>query len=78
MPRAIRGVLITCEPAIKSILLHIDKTQLNNEAIIEDLDDTHLFVKEQMLKTLQSKLDEKLKETYRVEQPLEDSDAEGN
>ncbi|KAK0668816.1 TFIIH subunit TTDA/Tfb5 [Cercophora samala] len=74
MPRAIRGVLIECEPAIKSILIHIDSTQLNNDAIIEDLDETHLMVKEQMVKTLQARLDEKLKETYRVEQPLEDSD----
>ncbi|KAK4669334.1 TFIIH complex subunit tfb5 [Podospora pseudopauciseta] len=74
MPRAIRGVLIECEPAIKSILIHIDNTQLNNDAIIEDLDETHLMVKEQMVKTLQARLDEKLKETYRVEVPLDDSD----
>ncbi|CAP72775.1 uncharacterized protein PODANS_2_2040 [Podospora anserina S mat+] len=74
MPRAIRGVLIECEPAIKSILIHIDSTQLNNDAIIEDLDETHLMVKEQMVKTLQARLDEKLKETYRVEVPLDDSD----
>lgn len=58
MPRAIRGVLIECEPAIKSILIHIDSTQLNNDAIIEDLDETHLMVKEQMVKTLQARLDE--------------------
>ncbi|KAK4177841.1 TFIIH subunit TTDA/Tfb5 [Triangularia setosa] len=74
MPRAIRGVLIECEPAIKSILIHIDSTQLNNDAIIEDLDETHLMVKEAMVKTLQARLDDKLKETYRVEQPLDDSD----
>ncbi|KAK0735661.1 TFIIH subunit TTDA/Tfb5 [Apiosordaria backusii] len=77
MPRAIRGVLIECEPAIKSILIHIDSTELNNDAIIEDLDETHLMVKEAMVKTLQSRLDQKLKETYRVEQPLDDSDEDG-
>ncbi|KAK4222975.1 TFIIH subunit TTDA/Tfb5 [Podospora fimiseda] len=74
MPRAIRGVLIECEPAIKSILVHIDSNELKNDAIIEDLDDTRLVVKEQMVKTLKSRLNEKLKETYRPEQPLEDSD----
>ncbi|KAK4195971.1 TFIIH subunit TTDA/Tfb5 [Triangularia verruculosa] len=74
MPRAVRGVLIECEPAIKSILIHIDQELLGNNAIIEDLDETHLMVKEGMVKALQDRLDEKLKETYRVEQPLDDSD----
>ncbi|KAK4159112.1 TFIIH subunit TTDA/Tfb5 [Cladorrhinum sp. PSN259] len=74
MPRAIRGVLIECEPAIKSILVHIDSNELRNDAIIEDLDDTRLVVKEQMVKTLKNRLNEKLKETYRPEQPLEDSE----
>ncbi|KAK3988331.1 TFIIH subunit TTDA/Tfb5 [Cladorrhinum sp. PSN332] len=74
MPRAIRGVLIECEPAIKSILVHIDSNELRNDAIIEDLDDTRLVVKEQMVKTLKHRLNEKLKETYRPEQPLEDSE----
>ncbi|KAK4459567.1 TFIIH subunit TTDA/Tfb5 [Cladorrhinum samala] len=72
MPRAIRGVLIECEPAIKSILVHIDSTELRNDAIIEDLDDTRLIVKELMVKELQKRLNLKLKETYRPEQPLED------
>lgn len=51
------GVLVECEPAIKSILVHIDSTH-HHEFIIEDLDDTHLFVKETMLQVLKSKLEE--------------------
>jgi TFIIH basal transcription factor complex TTD-A subunit len=50
-------VLIECEPAIKSILVHIDNTN-HHEFIIEDLDETHLFVKEPMLPVLKQKLEE--------------------
>lgn len=49
-------MLIECEPAIKSILVHIDSTELRNDAIIEDLDDTRLIVKELMVKELQKRL----------------------
>lgn len=84
-------MLVECEPAIKSILVHIDSTH-HHEFIIEDLDDTHLFVKEAMLQVLKSKLEEvslvflrllpieadccgqRLRETYRPDEPLEDSE----
>jgi TFIIH basal transcription factor complex TTD-A subunit len=74
MPRAIRGVLIECEPAIKSIIVHLDSE--NHDIIIEDLDETHLFVKENMVQVLKQKLEDRLKETYRPEEPLQDSDRE--
>jgi len=82
------GVLIECEPAIKSIIVHIDSKQ-RNDIIIEDLDESHLVVKENMVLILKQKLEEvscpanfaspadalqQLKETYRVEAPLQDSD----
>jgi len=51
------GVLVECEPAIKSILVHIDSTH-HHEFIIDDLDETHLFVKETMLQVLKQKLEE--------------------
>jgi len=51
------GVLVECEPAIKSILVHIDSMH-NHEFIIEDLDETHLFIKEAMLGPLKAKLEE--------------------
>ncbi|KAK3685058.1 TFIIH subunit TTDA/Tfb5 [Podospora appendiculata] len=72
MPRAIRGVLIECEPAIKSIIVHLDS--VNNDIIIEDLDEQHLVVKENMVHSLKQKLEERLRETYRPEEPLADSD----
>lgn len=82
------GVLIECEPAIKSIIVHIDRQQ-RNDIIIEDLDESHLVVKENMVTILKQKLEDVscpaklasladalqlLKETYRVEVPLADSD----
>jgi len=71
MPRAIRGVLIECDRAIKAIIVHIDSE--NNDFIIEDLDETHLFIKENMVQELKKRLDDRLKETYRPEMELEDN-----
>ncbi|KAK2068398.1 hypothetical protein P8C59_003037 [Phyllachora maydis] len=74
MPRAIRGVLIECEAAIKSIIVWLDRDA--HDFIIEDLDDTHLVVKENMVALLKQKLDERLKDTYAPDQ-LPASDDEG-
>ncbi|GJC98477.1 transcription factor TFIIH complex subunit Tfb5 [Colletotrichum higginsianum] len=56
MPRAIRGVLIECDPSIKSIIVNIDSN--NHDYIIEDLDDQHVVVKENMVAALKRQLDE--------------------
>lgn len=64
MPRAIRGVLVQCDPSIKSIIVKIDSDK--HEYIIEELDDQTLVVKENMLGELKRKLDEVLKETQNV------------
>ncbi|KAK4211636.1 RNA polymerase II transcription factor B subunit 5, partial [Rhypophila decipiens] len=66
------GVLIECEPAIKSIIMHLDSQ--TKDIIIEDIDDTRLVVKENMVEIIKAKLEERLKETYRPEEPLADSD----
>lgn len=50
------GVLIECEPAIKSIIVHLDSA--NNDIIIEDLDEQHLVVKENMVHVLKQKLED--------------------
>jgi len=69
MPRAIRGVLIECDPSIKSIIVQIDAE--DHAYIVEELDDQTLVVKENMLTSLKMKLDEKLKLT---QIPVEESD----
>ncbi|KND91739.1 RNA polymerase II transcription factor B subunit 5 [Tolypocladium ophioglossoides CBS 100239] len=56
MPRAIRGVLIECDPSIKSIIVNIDSD--NHEFIIEDLDDERVVVKENMVPLLKQKLED--------------------
>ncbi|KAM0432429.1 hypothetical protein ACHAPT_004973 [Fusarium lateritium] len=56
MPRAIRGVLIECDPSIKSIIVSIDST--NHDYIIEDLDDERVVVKENMVSMLKAKLED--------------------
>ncbi|PKS07650.1 hypothetical protein jhhlp_006256 [Lomentospora prolificans] len=61
MPRAIRGVLIECDPAVKSIIVNIDNE--NHDYIIEDLDEQRCVVKETMVAQLKQKLDEKLRHT---------------
>lgn len=62
MPRAIRGVLIEADPAVKSIIVAIDRE--NHEYIIEDLDEQRCVVKETMVAELKQKLDEKLRHTH--------------
>jgi len=68
MPRAIRGVLVECDPSIKSILLKIDNE--DHAFIVEELDDQTLVVKENMLALLKMELEKALKET---QQPPDDS-----
>ncbi|RKU49447.1 RNA polymerase-associated protein rtf1 [Coniochaeta pulveracea] len=72
MPRAIRGVLIECEPAIKAIIVMLDRA--NNNFIVEDLDDTHLVVQESMLTLLKQQLDTELKGTQLPDELLDDSE----
>ncbi|KAI8950723.1 RNA polymerase 2 general transcription and DNA repair factor tfiih component [Xylaria longipes] len=61
MVRAIKGTLVECDPSIKSIIVNIDKEK--NDYIIEDLDDSHLLIKDVMVGQLKAKLEERLKET---------------
>jgi len=71
MPRAIRGVLIECDPSIKSIIVKIDSER--NDFIVEELDDQTLVIKEGKLQELKMRLEEALKET---QQPPDDSGSE--
>ncbi|KAI0522027.1 RNA polymerase 2 general transcription and DNA repair factor tfiih component [Xylaria bambusicola] len=72
MVRAIKGTLVECDPSIKSIIINIDSDK--NDYIIEDLDDSHLLIKDVMLAQLKSKLEDRLKETV----PIIDNDDSGS
>ncbi|KAL8865688.1 MAG: hypothetical protein Q9174_006754 [Haloplaca sp. 1 TL-2023] len=56
MVKAVKGVLIECDPSIKAIILKIDSE--SNEYIVEDLDDYALVIKESQLPRLKEKLEE--------------------
>lgn len=58
MVNVLKGVLVKCgDPAVKQFLLHMDeKNVLGEKFIIEDLDETHLFVASKVIKTLEAKL----------------------
>ncbi|KAL5350122.1 hypothetical protein V496_06659 [Pseudogymnoascus sp. VKM F-4515 (FW-2607)] len=71
MPRAIRGVLVECDPSIKAIIVKLDSER--NDFIVEELDDQTLVINEAKLGTLKMALEEKLKET---QQPADESGSE--
>lgn len=50
------GVLIECDPSIKSIIVNIDS--VNHDFIIEDLDEERVVVKENMVHLLKQKLED--------------------
>jgi len=72
MVRAIRGVLVECDPSIKSIIIAIDAER--NEYIIEDLDESHLVIQERMVPQLKKQLEDRLAETVPVVGNDSDSD----
>jgi len=69
MPKAVKGVLIECDPSIKAIIVKIDSEQ-HNSIIVVDIDDTTLVIKDSMLQSLKMSLEDALKET---QQPADDS-----
>jgi TFIIH basal transcription factor complex TTD-A subunit len=65
MVKAIRGVLLECDQAVKTIVIDLDN-KLN--FIIADLDESHLFIDRTKLEDVRRRLDDILEEnTYRVE-----------
>lgn len=59
MVNVIKGVLIECDPAMKQYLWFLDENNLlNQKFILQDLDDTHLFVASDVLEQIQEKIDQ--------------------
>jgi len=59
MVNVVKGVLVECDQAMKQFLLHLDETMaLGCRFIIQNLDDTHLFISADILTTLQSRIDD--------------------
>ena len=54
-----KGIMVECDPAMKQFLLHLDeKFILWSKFIIQDLDETHLFIAPEVLDMLKSQIDE--------------------
>ncbi|KAL4901122.1 hypothetical protein BDW74DRAFT_170304 [Aspergillus multicolor] len=69
MPRAVKGILIECDPSVKAIILKYDEER--HDYIVEDLDDDrHLVIKESQLQNLKLRLGREL--DGKVMQPEED------
>lgn len=59
MVQVTKGILIECDPTMKQFLLHLDETDaLGKKFIIQDLDETHVFIAMDILETLQTKIDD--------------------
>ncbi|XP_044738120.1 general transcription factor IIH subunit 5 [Chrysoperla carnea] len=59
MVNVMKGVLVQCDQAMKQFLLHLDETlKLGKRFIIQDLDETHLFIAAEVIETLQAKIDD--------------------
>lgn len=59
MVHVTKGILIECDAAMKQFLLHLDETNgLGRRFIIQDLDETHLFIASEILEILQEKIDD--------------------
>ncbi|KAJ3176840.1 TFIIH complex subunit tfb5 [Geranomyces variabilis] len=71
MVKARKGTLLECDPAVKQIVQDLDnkKSEAGEKRfILEDLDETHLFIDPCEVEWLQKRLDEILEEnTYRFD-----------
>ncbi|KAG0181666.1 Pol I core factor CF [Apophysomyces sp. BC1034] len=59
MVKAVKGVLLECDSTVKQIVLNLNK---RGNFVIEDLDDTHLFIEASSVQQLQYELDRILDE----------------
>ncbi|XP_018924505.2 general transcription factor IIH subunit 5-like [Cyprinus carpio] len=60
MVNVLKGVLVECDPAMKQFLLYLDETSAlgKKEIIIQDLDDTHVFILAEVVQILQERVGE--------------------
>lgn len=54
MPTASKGVLIQCDPSIRALILQIDTN--SRGIVLEELDNTHLMVKQDMVQFVKDEL----------------------
>ncbi|GAA6000720.1 TFIIH complex subunit TFB5 [Rhodotorula paludigena] len=58
MVKATRGVLVTCDPAVKQILLQLDEENRSNRRfVIADLDETHVLISPEAVERVKDDLE---------------------
>ncbi|KAF9904576.1 hypothetical protein EC991_002565 [Linnemannia zychae] len=66
MVKAVKGTIIECDTSVKQIIIGLNEKY---QFIIEDLDDTHVYVDTTYVEQLRHDIDEILNEnTYKVEE----------
>lgn len=59
MVNVIKGILVECDPAMKQYLLHLDESNaLGKTFVLQDLDETHLFIASDVMDKIQEKIDD--------------------
>jgi len=65
MVHVTKGMLVTCDPVMKQLLLHLDETlSLGSKFVIADLDDNHLFVQADVYNQLREHIDVLYEKVY--------------
>ncbi|KAG0141217.1 hypothetical protein CROQUDRAFT_52043 [Cronartium quercuum f. sp. fusiforme G11] len=76
MVRAVKGVLLTCDPAVKQLILSLNDKPANSITanglvppfIVQDLDETHLLVTQDCVGALRVELEAELeKNTFTLD-----------
>ncbi|XP_004711700.1 general transcription factor IIH subunit 5-like [Echinops telfairi] len=59
MVNVLKGVLIECDPAMKQFLRYVDESNaLGKKFIIQDINDTYVFVLAELVSVLQERVGE--------------------
>ncbi|CAG8587504.1 40913_t:CDS:2 [Gigaspora margarita] len=65
MVKAVKGTIVKCDPAVKQVILSLDKKE---KVIIEDLDDNHLLIDTSRVDYIKKEVEKLLEEnTYKSE-----------
>ncbi|KAI8333800.1 TFIIH subunit TTDA/Tfb5 [Choanephora cucurbitarum] len=71
MVKAVKGVLLECDSTVKQIVLNLNK---RGNFIIEDLDETHLFIEASWVEQLKYELDKILDENSYTVSAVDEKD----
>ncbi|GAA5863727.1 hypothetical protein JCM3774_001230 [Rhodotorula dairenensis] len=64
MVKATRGVLVTCDAAVKQILLQLDENSGRRRFIIADLDETHVLISPDAVERVRAELEDALEANH--------------